>query len=126
MARAKKSTAKTLVTVGADYTGLLSEVSELLDSGRRSAARALNAVLTATYWEVGRRIVEFEQGGKEKAGYGEAVIDRLAEDLGRRFGKGFSRSNLFQIRAFFLGWGIVQTPSGLSQAQVRLTEGKET
>ncbi|OWK45236.1 PDDEXK nuclease domain-containing protein [Fimbriiglobus ruber] len=121
MANAKKTTGKAVVSAGTEYTGLLSGVSDLLDAGRRSAARAVNAVLTATYWEVGRRIVAFEQDGKDKAGYGEAVIDRLAEDLGRRFGKGFSRSNLFQIRAFFLGWEIVQTPSGFFQARVKMT-----
>jgi len=120
MAKAKKPATTALVTPDTDYTGFLSGVLDLFDAGRRSAARAVNAVLTATYWEVGRRIVDFEQGGKEKAGYGDAVIDRLAEDLGRRLGKGFSRSNLFQIRAFFLGWEIVQTPSGLFAARVKL------
>ncbi len=53
-----------------EYGGLLSGLSSLLDDARRGAARAVNAILTATYWEVGRRIVEFEQGGKARAGYG--------------------------------------------------------
>ncbi len=49
--------------------------------------------MTATYWEIGRRIVAFEQNGEARAGYGEALIERLAGDLTHRFGRGFSRQN---------------------------------
>jgi predicted nuclease of restriction endonuclease-like (RecB) superfamily len=93
----------------------------------------INALMTATYWEIGRRLVEFEQGGRERAEYGGAVIERLAVDLTRRFGRGFSRQNLWQMRAFHLAWptdrmertlpaassapGILQTPSGESADQ---------
>ena len=121
MAKRKQQKPNQLVTVGGnDYDGFLSGLAVLLEQSRRSVARAVNAVLAATYWEVGRRIVAFEQGGKEKAGYGEAVIDRLAADLTKRFGRGFSRSNLFQIRSFYLGWEIVQTPSGLLQSRSQI------
>ena len=81
-----------------DYTGLLSSVSELLEQARRTSARAVNVILTATYWEVGRRIVEFEQAGEKRAEYGELLIDRLSEDLTRRFGRGFSQMNLRRDR----------------------------
>jgi predicted nuclease of restriction endonuclease-like (RecB) superfamily len=77
----------------------------------------VNALMTATYWEVGRRIVEFEQRGQERAEYGEAVIKQLAEDLEPRFGRGFGWRNLTQMRAFFLTWPaskILQTPSAKS------------
>ena len=70
------------------YVGLLSGWSTLLDDARRGAARAVNAILTATYWEVGRRIVDFEQGGKDRAGYGEALLNRLASDLTATHGRG--------------------------------------
>jgi hypothetical protein len=60
--------------------------------------------MTATYWEIGRRIVEFEQGGAERAAYGDALVERLAKDLTQRFGRGFSRQNLWQMRAFFRAW----------------------
>ena len=52
-------------------------------------ARAVNAIMTATYWEIGRRIVEFEQGGEARAGYGEQLLERLADDLTQRLGRGF-------------------------------------
>lgn len=119
MAKRKQKGNELVPVGGADYEGLLSRLSALLDQSRRSAARAVNAVLAATYWEVGRRVVEFEQGGREKAGYGEAVIDRLAADLTKTYGRGFSRSNLFQIRSFYLGWEIVQTASGLFQLRAK-------
>jgi hypothetical protein len=60
---------------------LLLDLSRLLESARRTSARAVNTVMTATYWEVGRRIFEFEQGGKKRAGDGEELVARLAKDL---------------------------------------------
>jgi len=62
--------------------------------------------MTATYWEIGRRIVEFEQGGAERAAYGDALVERLAKDLTQRFGRGFSRQNLWQMRAFYRAWPV--------------------
>lgn len=99
----------------AGYDGLLVEISSLLESARRSAGRAVNALMTATYWQIGRRIVEQEQQGSDRASYGEELVDKLATDLTKRFGRGFSRTNVFQMRQFFLAHrGIVQTVSGLS------------
>ena len=78
-----------------DYSGLLGGISELLDAARRASVRTVNAFMTATYWEVGRRIVEFEQGGQRRAKYGKEVVERLALDLTARFGRGFGRRNVF-------------------------------
>jgi hypothetical protein len=97
--------------VAKSYDGLLQGVVHLLEEARRGAARSVNAILTATYWEIGRRIVEHEQQGKRRAVYGEALIERLAHDLTGRFGRGFSRRNLFQMREFYATWPIVQTAS---------------
>jgi len=97
------------------YEGLRDGILELLDTAREQAARRVNALMTATYWEIGRRIVEIELDGAERAGYGEVLIERLAGDLSGRLGRGFSRSNLFQMRAFYTAWPpdrIVQTVSG--------------
>mgnify|MGYP001619816024 CR=1 FL=1 len=94
------------------YNTILSDVAELLESARRVSVRATNAIMTATYWEIGRRIVEFEQKGHIKADYGEQLIERLSSDLTERFGRGFGRRNLFQIRSFYLSYSsIVQTLS---------------
>ena len=73
---------------------------------RRDLARQSTVLLTATYWDIGRRIVEFEQGGRERAEYGQGLIERLADDLTSRLGRGFSRQNLWQMRSFYLGWEI--------------------
>jgi hypothetical protein len=71
--------------------------------------------MTATYWAIGRRIVEQEQHGAVRAGYGEELIVRLSKDLQSRFGRGFGRANLFQMRAFYLAYReILQTSSGES------------
>ncbi len=86
----------------ADYDGLLGEVVVLLESARRTAARTVNAVMTATYWEIGRRIVEVEQRGGGRADYGEALLKRLTSDLTARFGRGFSDRSLYKMRLFYL------------------------
>jgi len=99
------------------YSAVHSEIVLLLDAARRTAARSVNAVMTVTYWEIGRRIVELDQGGQDRATYGDALIERLAEDLTKRFGRGFSRQNLQQMRSFYLAWpsiAIRQTVSGES------------
>ncbi len=99
------------------YTRLRSGIVELLEMARCGAARAVNSVIASAYWEVGRRIVQEEQNGREKAGYGERLMDRLSSDLMAQFGRGFSRSNVFQMRQFYLAHlEIVQTPSGQSEA----------
>lgn len=100
-----------------EYSTVHSEIVLLLDAARRSAARSVNAVMTATYWEIGRRIVELDQRGQDRAAYGDALIERLSDDLTKRFGRGFSRQNLQQMRSFYLAWSsnaICQTVSGES------------
>lgn len=100
------------------YLGLVQDLTGLLETARRSSARAVNAVMTATYWEIGRRIVEFEQGGERRAEYGVELLKRLAIDLTSRFGRGFSRRNLQQMRMFYQACPagtIWQTPSAKSE-----------
>ncbi len=94
------------------YSGLKTQISELLLLGREQAGRAVNSILVQTYWQIGRHIVEFEQGGNEKSEYGSELLDRLSRDLSMEFGKGFSRTNLFQIRQFYYKFPKIQTLSG--------------
>ncbi|WP_298906897.1 PDDEXK nuclease domain-containing protein [uncultured Nostoc sp.] len=96
------------------YENTLTDLIKLLESSRRAAARSVNAIMTATYWEIGRRIVELEQGGEKRAEYGAAVITRLSEDLTARYSKGFSERNLELMRRFYLKWQISQTLSAES------------
>ena len=94
-----------------DYDSILSDLSTLLEESRRLTARSVNAIMTATYWEIGRRIVEVEQRGNERAEYGEKLLERLATDLTNRFVRGFSLRNLRSFRAFYSIWKIRQTVS---------------
>ncbi len=113
------------IDAGPDYGGIHGDIVALLEGARHAAARSVNAVMTATYWEIGRRIVEFEQGGQDRAGYGEDLIKRLGVDLSRQFGRGFGWRNLAQMRSFYLAWPaerILQTLSAKSPAlQIRQT-----
>jgi predicted nuclease of restriction endonuclease-like (RecB) superfamily len=84
------------------YTDFAGSIAELLEEARHQSARAVNALMTATYWEIGRRIVEFEQEGQRRAGYGEELLARLSQDLTARFGRGFGIDNLQRMRAFFI------------------------
>jgi len=106
--------------VAADYGRLVSDIAGLLEQARRTAARAVNGILTVTYWEVGRRIVEFEQGGKERAEYGEELLKRLGHDLTVRFGRGFSERNLLKMRVFYMGWEISPTSSAKLEVRAKL------
>jgi predicted nuclease of restriction endonuclease-like (RecB) superfamily len=97
------------------YKAVLAGITERLESARRAAVRSVNFIMTATYWEVGRWIVEGEQGGLARAAYGERLIERLSRDLTTRFGRGFGKANLKQMRRFYAEWTspkIGQTASG--------------
>jgi hypothetical protein len=88
------------------------DITSWLETARKQAGRAINGIMTATYWRIGQRIFEQEQRGNDRAGYGERLVEQLAEDLTSRFGRGFSRANVFQMRQFYLAHQIVQTASG--------------
>lgn len=99
----------------AGYAGIHGGIVELLEAARQAAARSVNALMTASYWEIGRRIVEAEQKGRRRAGYGEQLMERLSADLTARFGRGFGVNNLESMRRFLLTYPqpeISQTLSG--------------
>ena len=109
----------------APYQAIFGDVSKIIDAARESVVRSANTAMTAAYWLIGRRIVEFEQSGEERAEYGAALIKRLAEDLTCRFRRGFPRQNIQNMRLFYLSYPpghIRQTPSGISEdASVELS-----
>jgi hypothetical protein len=96
-------------------------ISDLLESARRTTARTINSILAATYWEIGRRIVEYEQAGHARAEYGERLLARLAADLEIRCGMSFQQRTLHRMRRLFLDWKIQVTPSGAREARVILS-----
>lgn len=105
------------------YDEVFAELTGLVEDARRSAARSVNALMTAIYWAIGRRIVQHEQHGEEKAGYGDELIRRLSRNLTARFGRGFGRSNLFQMRSFFLAY---RDPNPLAAAGPRSESSHST
>ncbi len=80
---------------------LLGQLRNLIRDARQRALRSVDTIQVQTCWQVGRHIVEFEQGGAERATYGARLIPRLAEHLTAEFGKGFDARNLWQMRQFY-------------------------
>jgi predicted nuclease of restriction endonuclease-like (RecB) superfamily len=80
---------------------LFGRVLQIIDVARGQGARAVNTAMVHAYWMIGREILEVEQAGVQRAGYGDEVIDRLAERLGARLGKGFGVRTLWRMRQFY-------------------------
>ena len=91
------------------YTTLLNDIAELYNYARK--------MLVESYWQIGGRIVEHEQQGDGKAEYGTRLLEHLSEDLQRKLGKGFSISNLRNMRRFYLDNRIHQAPGELNWSQ---------
>ncbi len=89
-------------------------VADILRKARANAYRAINFTMVEAYWNVGRKIVEEEQQGKERAGYGEALVQNLSERLTLDLGKGFSASNLWAFKRFYSAFPILHTLCGES------------
>lgn len=87
------------------------EIKILLKSARENIISNVNSTMTKTYFLIGKRIVEEEQKGNERAEYGENLIKNLSKKLTEEFGKGFSKRNLWQMKQFYLAYSKVQTVS---------------
>ena len=112
---------------GARFNRLCSDACSIIDAGRRHAYRAVNTVMVYSYYELGRRIVKEEQGGEVRAGYGKELLSRLSASLTERYGKGFSATNLRQMRNFFLVYSqdeIQQTASAECADLPKTREGR--
>jgi hypothetical protein len=125
---AKKRSRTNLVPAESDdtYALILAGVTELLESARRAATRSVNSLMTAAYWEIGRRFVEEDQRGHARVAYGERLIERLSLDLMTRFGRGFSSVNFKQMRKFYPEWlpaKIGQMPSDQLSAGAQFLKG---
>ena len=87
--------------VDSDKT-FLTEAIAIVEKGRQAAYSSVNQAMIATYWQLGKHIVEFEQGGAERAQYGKDLMDRLSMKLTSKFGKGYTARNLRNFRQFYL------------------------
>ena len=86
---------------------LYQRIKDVLTQARNRAWQAVNSAMVLSYWEIGRIIVEEEQKGERRAGYGTYMLDVLSEKLTADFGKGFDRTNVSKMRAFYLAYPIV-------------------
>ena len=94
------------------YKTLLNSIDSLLKRARSHVFRQINTFLVKTYWEIGEHIVTYEQKTNEKADYGSQLLDKISYDLRKNHGKGFSRSNVFNFRRFYLAYPKIQSMPG--------------
>lgn len=95
-----------------DYIELVDSIGTLFQVGRKKAYKEVENILLHTYWNIGRSIIEFEQEGSQRAQYGKNLLINLSKDLKLKYGKGFSRANLQNMRLFYLYYPNCQTLSG--------------
>lgn len=94
------------MTNSMENNGFIDDIRTLINEARKQVVHTVNTVMVATYWEIGRRIVEEEQNGNDRAEYGKYLIKNLAEALTVDFGKGFGETNLKYFRQFYLTFPI--------------------
>jgi predicted nuclease of restriction endonuclease-like (RecB) superfamily len=94
-----------------EYNLLLEDIGQAIETARQNAVRAVNTELVKANWEIGRHIVKFEQHGQEKAEYGSDLLASLSRDLKLRYGKGFGRRNVLDMRRFYVSYPKWQTVS---------------
>ncbi len=109
-----------LTIMSENYANIRTGIVELLKAARSAAARNVNSIMTATYWEIGRRIVEQELQGEARADYGQQLMELLAKDLTKLFGRGFGQINLWRMRTFYRAWSEGQILSTLSKESCKL------
>jgi len=95
---------RNIVALSASEKRFFADITKILSAGRNKAYAAVNSAMVETYWNIGKRIVEQEQQGKERANYGEQLLINLSRYLSDTFGRGFSEANLWNFRQFYLTW----------------------
>ena len=109
------SVQKNLIQPIDNYQQLVSQISETFVYGQQKAVYAINSCLVETYWKIGQYIIEYEQGGREKAEYGKKLLEQLSKDLSLLHGKGLGASNIYRMRQFYLTFPIfAELPQKLS------------
>lgn len=106
-------------------SNFIQEIKQLVARSRQEAYAAVNQAMVNAYWQIGRRIVEEEQGGAERANYGKQILKQLSVALTEEFGKGFSVQNLYYFRQFYLTFPeIFHTPCGILTWSQLLSQNK--
>ncbi|SEH62253.1 Predicted nuclease of restriction endonuclease-like (RecB) superfamily, DUF1016 family [Paenimyroides aquimaris] len=103
-------------------TNFFSQIVDLLQFARGNVVRTINQTMVTTYFEIGRMIVEEEQGGKERAEYGKQLLKELSKVLTKEFGRGFSVENLTKMRYFYLTYSNSSTLLTISPKSQSLTD----
>lgn len=103
-------------------TKFFSQIVDLLQSARSNVVRTINQTMVLTYFEIGRMIVEEEQNGKDRAVYGKNLLQDLSKVLTKEFGRGFSETNLKQMRQFYLAYSISSTVLRISEKGQTLSD----
>ena len=104
-----------------EVSKIYNDIAELLNIARAKAYHTVNSIMVETYWKIGQRIVEEEQGGASRAEYGTKLIENLSKYLTDTFGKGFSEANLKNMRQFYLTYPEFDTQcvANLSWTNIR-------
>lgn len=115
---------KNKVQIKDNYLNLVDDLSGILASARKASAHSINSILTAAYWLMGKRIVDYEYKGMDRSEYyGERLLERLSSDLRKKYGRGFSRQNIQLMKQFYEDYPlekISQTLSGKSSADINI------
>lgn len=118
----------------------IAEIKQILTQARQKSYQAVNSAMVEAYWLIGKRIVEEEQNGKERADYGKEIIKNIFEEMTLEFGRGFSKRTIWEIRQFYttfpefsivrtlsaqLSWSHFQRIAKVQQEQARIYYLKE-
>jgi hypothetical protein len=92
----------------------IAEIKTILAQARKKAYQAINTAMVEAYWFIGKRIVEEEQNGKERAEYGNEIMKKLSVELTNEFGKGFSLTNIKNFKKFYLTFNELEKSQTLT------------
>jgi len=105
--RHKKMKDKSMIRRRTQSTNIYNRIRKIIENARKNVARAVNTEMVTAYWQIGREIVEEEQRGKSRAAYGKKLLETLSVHLTDDFGKGFTASNLWNMRQFYQTYPIL-------------------
>lgn len=103
---------KVKILINGCTTPIVKEIKQILETARSNVAREINNELIISYWKIGEIIVRYEQNDNLRAAYGEKTLVQISKELTKEFGKGFSRSNLQNMRALYLNYENCQSLTG--------------